>query len=250
MFSENVLKNATCNICGEKGKFIISDLNNLRENIICQNCDSISRDRMMIYCFQKALGTSIPLFKLRAKKIGDVSSLFKKHPKNRVLETSGTRGHPKYFEKICDYYNIWYEPELIKKEGYDIRKYGDLQNLHFQNEYFDVILSADVFEHIRLYKKAFSEVFRVLKPGGTFLLQIPFLGIDKKNQELVKVVEDKDVYLAPPQYHASNTLVYRIYGGLDLIPLLWKIGFYIKFIETEIPEHAISQQNIILCYKK
>jgi len=45
------------------------------------------------------------------------------------------------------------------------------------------------------------------------------------------------------------TLVYRIYGGLDLILLLWRIRFYVRVIETEIPEHAISWQNVILCIK-
>ncbi len=241
---ENMLKNATCNICGEKGKFIISNLNpeldkitQLRENIICQSCGSISRDRMMVYCFQKALGTSTPLSKMKTNK------------KIRVLETSGTRGHPKYLENLYDYYNILYEPEIIKNENYDVRKYGDLQNLHFQDENFDVILSSDVFEHVRLYKKAFLEVFRVLKHGGIFILQTPFLRLEKKNVEFVEALGDRDIYLAPPQYHAANTLVYRTYGGLDLIPLLWRIGFYVRFIETEIQEHAISYQNVILCIK-
>ena len=241
---ENMLKNATCNICGEKGKFIISNLNpeldkitQLREDIICQSCGSISRDRMMVYCFQKALGTSTPLSKMKPNK------------KFRVLETSGTRGHPKYLENLYDYYNILYEPEIIKNENFDVRKYGDLQNLHFQDENFDAILSSDVFEHVRLYKKAFLEVFRVLKQGGFFILQIPFLELEKKNVEFVEALGDKDIYLAPPQYHAANTLVYRTYGGLDLIPLLWRIGFYVRFIETEIPKHAISWQNVILCIK-
>ena len=64
------------------------------------------------------------------------------------METSGTRGHPKYLENLYDYYNILYEPEIIKNKNYDVRKYGDLQNLHFQDENFDVILSSDVFEHL------------------------------------------------------------------------------------------------------
>ena len=244
MSLENKFKDAVCNICGERGNFVISDLDprldentQLRENILCQSCGSSSRDRMLIYGFQEVLGTSQSLSKMQPDK------------KFRVLETSGVRGHPKYLENLYDYYNVWYEPELMKNGSYDVKKYADLQNLSFQDEYFDVILSSDVFEHIRLYKQAFLEVFRVLKPQGLLILQIPFLGLEKRDLELVEVIGDRDVFLATPQYHASNTLVYRIYGGLDLIPSLWNVGFYVRFIETEIPEYAISWQSMALCYK-
>lgn len=241
---EESLSHATCNICGQQGEFFISDLNpeldettQLRENLYCGSCGSISRDRMLIYGFQGVLGISTSLCGMIPNR------------NIRVLETSGTRGHPKYLENLYDYYNIWYDPGIMKGESYDTRKYGDLENLRFQNDYFDVILSSDVFEHVRLYKKAFLEVFRVLRPGGAFILQVPFLGLEKGNLELVQALGDKDVYCAPPQYHASDTSVYTIFGGLDLIPLLWRIGFYVRFIEAEILQHAISWQNVILCYK-
>jgi len=47
------------------------------------------------------------------------------------LETSGTRGHPKYLENLYDYYNILYEPEIIKNKNYDVRKYGGFTEFTF-----------------------------------------------------------------------------------------------------------------------
>ena len=163
MHLEQTLAYATCNICGQQGEFLISGLNpesdepittQLRDNVFCQGCGSICRDRMLIHGLQEVLDTSTPLSVMIPNK--DI----------RVLETSGARAHPKYLESLYDYYNISYHPEIMKGESYDTRKYGDLENLRFQDDYFDVILSSDVFEHVRLYEKAFLEVFRVLRPGA------------------------------------------------------------------------------------
>jgi len=213
--------NSSCNICGAKGNFAINreliGSPHIRENILCQNCGSISRDRMLIYELQKSLNVSIPLRKeIPNKKI-------------RILETSGMRGHPILLENIFDYYNIFYDQEIISQGNYDNRKYGDIQNIQFENGYFDVVLSSDVFEHVRLYKSGLLEVYRILKSGGFFLLQVPWLEFETKNSTRIDTIGIHDVHLVPPEYHSSDTLVYRYYGGLDLIPLLWKIGFYVKF---------------------
>lgn len=45
--------------------------------------------------------------------------------------------------------------------------------LPFQNEQFDLVLSFDVIEHIPDTERHLLEVRRVLKPGGSYLLQTP-----------------------------------------------------------------------------
>jgi SAM-dependent methyltransferase len=45
--------------------------------------------------------------------------------------------------------------------------------LPFDNACFDIVLSLDVFEHIRDSDRHLREVRRVLKPEGTYLLQTP-----------------------------------------------------------------------------
>lgn len=46
---------------------------------------------------------------------------------------------------------------------------GDAQNLPFQSNTFDIAIMDAVLEHIPEVEKAFSEVSRVLKPGGLFI---------------------------------------------------------------------------------
>jgi ubiquinone/menaquinone biosynthesis C-methylase UbiE len=53
--------------------------------------------------------------------------------------------------------------------------FGDGLQLPFPDQCFDSVLLMDVLEHLRDAPKALSEAARVLKPGGTLILQVPFL---------------------------------------------------------------------------
>ena len=46
---------------------------------------------------------------------------------------------------------------------------GDVGNLPFDNESFDMVLSMNGFQAFPDKEKAFSEIYRVLKTGGTFI---------------------------------------------------------------------------------
>jgi SAM-dependent methyltransferase len=43
------------------------------------------------------------------------------------------------------------------------------------NDEFDTIILSDVLEHISNPEQLWSEMFRVLKPGGTLIINVPFL---------------------------------------------------------------------------
>lgn len=47
------------------------------------------------------------------------------------------------------------------------------ENLPYQSNYFDYILSSDVFEHVQNLEKVMTECLRVLKPGGKLLCVFP-----------------------------------------------------------------------------
>ncbi len=68
-------------------------------------------------------------------------------------------------------------PSLVDAKAIDI--YGnnfiaaDLEQLPFKDNSFDFVMIFDVIEHLSDQPKGFSEVARILKPGGRFLLHIP-----------------------------------------------------------------------------
>ncbi len=64
--------------------------------------------------------------------------------------------------------------------AYGLNKYGNIklqvqpaEDLQFEDETFDVVLSFDLFEHIAQVDKHISEVYRVLRKDGLYLFQTP-----------------------------------------------------------------------------
>ena len=52
----------------------------------------------------------------------------------------------------------------------------DLTDIKMNDNIFDVIICNHVFEHIQDHEKAMSEVYRILRPEGWAILQVPILG--------------------------------------------------------------------------
>lgn len=50
---------------------------------------------------------------------------------------------------------------------------GSVLELPYEDAHFDLVFCFSVLEHIREYPTALSEIHRVLRPGGTFLLGMP-----------------------------------------------------------------------------
>lgn len=50
---------------------------------------------------------------------------------------------------------------------------GSVYELPYDDSMFDLVASFSVFEHLHEYRRALSEVSRVLRPGGLFLLGMP-----------------------------------------------------------------------------
>lgn len=63
-------------------------------------------------------------------------------------------------ESAIDYANKTFKKRRLKFQ------IGDAMNLKFKGNTFDVVICAQVYEHVSNQKKLFSEIYRVLKPGG------------------------------------------------------------------------------------
>jgi len=71
-------------------------------------------------------------------------------------------------------------PEAIKEAKKESSKVeflvADACGLPFKKETFTVVTMFDLLEHIRKPEKAIAETFRVLRPGGVFILFVPLEG--------------------------------------------------------------------------
>jgi SAM-dependent methyltransferase len=64
-------------------------------------------------------------------------------------------------------------------DGSSVSKFGKenqliAENLPFENETFDLIIAKDTLHHFSDTDKALSEISRVLKPGGLFIVSEPY----------------------------------------------------------------------------
>lgn len=108
-------------------------------------------------------------------------------------------------------------------------RHENCENLSFEDNTQDYVVTLDVFEHLNDYRKAFSEIYRVLSIGGEFLCTIPFFFQQDKTITRASIKDGKIHHLLPEIYHgnplsADGALVFHDYGW-DLLDILREIGF-------------------------
>ena len=127
----------------------------------------------------------------------------------------------------------------------------DITEIKYEDNSFDVIICNHVLEHIPDDRKAMSELYRVLKPAGWAILQVPIsLLLDRTYEDsTVTTPEGREKV-----FGQSNHV--RIYGK-DYKDRLEKIGFSVEvynfakeFGEPTIHKYGLSkEEDIYICSK-
>jgi SAM-dependent methyltransferase len=110
----------------------------------------------------------------------------------------------------------------------------DVTDLRFEDESFDVIICSHVLEHVPDDRKAMAELYRVLKPDGWALLQVPL-----RRRELT--FEDASVTNPRERARLFGQWDHVRYYGTDYTSRLEAAGFRVEFVSygTELtPERA------------
>jgi len=107
----------------------------------------------------------------------------------------------------------------------DIQKGTD-----FPDNHFDTVLMFDVLEHLEFPQKALDEVKRVLKPGGTLYITVPFCfprhGVEYyrfSDLALNKMLEGFEVQIIPVKKGKFWNLVWNYYMQDTIIE-----GYFVK----------------------
>lgn len=164
----------------------------------------------------------------------------------RVLHFAPEQAFYKRFRKLP---NLDYTTTDLNSPLADVK--ADICDLPFEDESFDFILCNHVLEHIPDDTKAMKEIFRILKKGGTAILQIP--------QDLSRETTFEDDSITDPKERAEIFGQYdhvRVYGR-DYFNKLRGIGFTVKEADytrqlssEEIDRYRLTEGEIIpVCLK-
>lgn len=206
-----------CNICGKYTIFVCIDALVARNNMYCPFCRSSSRKR---HVAKVLLNEVIP----QAVAINDIPRVGKYHIYNADVNDA--------FSLALDKYNLYtcssFTPGVAAGTEVSPRVFCEnLENLSFADKSFDIVITEDIFEHLRNHERGFKEVHRVLKDGGYHIFTVP-CRFDRPTLVRVDTSGEQDVHLLPPEYHGDKIrgkiLAYRTFG-IDIFALLATIGF-------------------------
>lgn len=194
----NFLIFAGCPACGAS---IFVKYGEDETKVRCLRCRGTPISLSLIHGISESVGQLSPLSVYEASSRGTVVNF----PRKRVSRLT-----------VSEFF-----PEIPRGESRNGVQCQDLQALTFGDDAFDLCSSTEVFEHIADDQKAFKEILRVLRPGGTLAFTVPIHAATDTVQR-AQVVNGETVHLLPPAFHgdrltgSNSVLVYRDYG-LDIV---------------------------------
>ena len=183
---------------------------NPRENVLSPSTLSLERHRLLWLFLQQE------------------TDLFRSNLK--VLHFAPEQAFYKRFRKLK---NLDYTTTDLNSPLSDIK--ADICNLPFEDNTYDVILCNHVLEHIPDDQKAMQELYRVLKPGGWGVFQIPQDLQRERTFEDDNIIDRKERTKIFGQYDHV-----RIYGR-DYFDKLRKAGFEVEEVDFT---HKLTQEEI------
>jgi predicted SAM-dependent methyltransferase len=154
---------------------------------------------------------------------------------HKVLHFAPEQAFYKRFRKLE---NLDYTTTDLESPLADVK--ADICDLPFKDNSFDFILCNHVLEHIPDDTEAMKELYRILQPGGTAILQIP--------QDLQREKTFQDDSITDPKERAKVFGQYdhvRVYGR-DYFEKLRSIGFKVEEVDltSELDPQLVDQYRL------
>jgi predicted SAM-dependent methyltransferase len=222
---------------------------NQRNNVLSPSTLSLERHRLLWLFlqnetdfFQSELDSDSPNSKTRRIQLRNAKT-------SSALKVLHFAPEQEFYKRFKKQTNIDYTTTDLLSPLADIK--ADICDLPFEDNTYDVIFCNHVLEHIPNDTKAMQELYRVLKPGGMGIFQIP--------QDLSRAITFADDSITDEKERAKIFGQYdhvRIYGR-DYFDKLRSIGFTVieedytaKIAPEKVEKYCLAKGEIIpVCFK-
>ena len=229
IFKGNIVQ---CSICNSEYREFGPFGNTKRKNSKCHNCGSLERHRLIWKYIQDKELINKPL---------------------RLLHFAPEKVFYDIFSETSqiDYFPCDLHPDIYNYNGNIPVRKADITKIPFEDDYFDFILCNHVLEHIPNDALAMSELYRVMKPNGLGIFQVP---IDYDRE---KTYEDFSITSPKARLKAFGRRDHVRWYGQDYKERLTNAGFEVTeddFIDSFSTEEQFKYgfdctEKIYLCRK-
>lgn len=204
-----------CNICNRG----LSRFQKTEGDDICPACGSLSRNR----------------------RLWDILKSKYLHDNINVLDFSPSRClYRKLRKENLNYTSSDLSGDFISDVSFDIT------NIESKGNFYDLIICYHILEHVLDDKKAFEELFRVLKSNGTCIIQTPFKEGEIYEDYSIKSDEERKLHFGQEDH-------VRIYSVLGLKDRLEYVGFKVRvneYLEENRNKYGFhTKEHVLICTK-
>ncbi len=219
-----------CDCCGSTFSAFAPFGEIKRKNAWCPKCESLERHRLL------------------SMYLKNKTDIYQKQLK--VLHVAPEVA---FFDHLNSRKNLQYNPVDVYAHLYPKgTKYLDILNTNLPDDSYDVIICNHVFQYIEDDRKAMRELYRIMKPGGWAIMQVPY---DKSRKV---TYEDSSITDPLERVKAFGLKEHVRSYGLDYADRLRETGFHVKvddytseFTDEDIFKYGFWKGDpVFLCTKK
>ncbi len=219
--------NVTCPVCGGNFRhFIKLDKQDPESDLLCPRCGSAQRQRLLWLFLENEVGIT-----------SEELSIIHFSPRSCLVTKLKSLKNIKYITSDFE--------DTMADRNYDITDIDE------KDDNFDMVICYHVLEHVTDDRKAMRELFRILKPNGYAILQVPWEGRE--------TFEDSNIVLPEERKKAFGQENHvRAYGLHDFVNRLKDAGFTVelnryaeKLGMNDIEKYVLRKDEIIfVCHKQ
>jgi SAM-dependent methyltransferase len=205
-----------CPVChGDFKYFLPYGAVKRRDNVLCPRCLSLERHRLLWLFLQQK--TNFFTDNIHLLHIAPEQCFYKKFRKQQ---------------------NLTYLTADLNSPLADVKM--DIHKMPFEDNRFDVVLCNHVLEHVDDSHKSMTEIYRVLKPGGWAVMQVPLDITRATTYEDPSITSEED-----REKHYWQRDHVRLFG-LDYPDKLQKAGFMVTPVDlsAELPAELVEKYRL------